>query len=469
MTRSASDQFLSLSSAAAVLLSLFTWLILGLFTLSLSLHALLLTSIGALMLFGRLKGVRTEELRKGLFQGIQDSIPALIIFLMIGVLMASFMLSGTVASLLYYGLNLLKPEWFAPATLVLCAVMSSATGTSWGTVATLGIALMGLGQIFGIQPALIAGAAIAGASFGDKMSPISDTTNLTALASGTDLYRHIHSMSLTTWPAFLIAGIVLTLIGYQPTERFLPYSEISDLSATLEANFNLSWLTLTPLALMAYLALRRIAAESTMFLTSAYAMALAMVLQGTHIIEVMAAIYQGTQFNTGEPSLDALFSRGGIASMTWTLTLALIAVALGGVLRALKVFEILLRTLVKRLQSRGSLVSTSTIGSTLGTAILTEPYIVIILTGQLFRSVYSSRGYDLALLSRSIEEGSTLTAALIPWTTTGIFYASTLGLSVLDYAPYAVLNWLNLIIGIAFAWLGLGLIKEKTAGKNQSA
>lgn len=469
MTRSASDQSLSLSSAAAVLLSLFAWLILGLFTLSISLHALLLTSIGALMLFGRLKGVRSEELRKGLFQGIQDSIPALVIFLMIGVLMASFMLSGTVASLLYYGLNLLKPEWFAPATLVLCAVMSSATGTSWGTVATLGIALMGLGQIFGIQPALIAGAAIAGASFGDKMSPISDTTNLAALASGTDLYRHIHSMSLTTWPAFLIAVIVLTMIGYQPSERFLTSSEISDLSATLEANFNLSWLTLTPLALMAYLALRRIAAESTMFLTSAYAMALAMVLQGTHIIEVMAAIYQGTQFNTGEASLDALFSRGGIASMTWTLTLALIAVALGGVLRALKVFEILLRTLVKRLQSRGSLVSTSTIGSTLGTAILTEPYIVIILTGQLFRSVYSSRGYDLALLSRSIEEGSTLTAALIPWTTTGIFYASTLGLSVLDYAPYAVLNWLNLIIGIAFAWLGLGLIKEKTAGKNQSA
>jgi NhaC family Na+:H+ antiporter len=220
---------------------------------------------------------------------------------------------------------------------------------------------------------------------------------------------------------------------------------------------------------MAYLALRRIAAESTMFLTSAYAMALAMVLQGTHIIEVMAAIYQGTQFNTGEASLDALFSRGGIASMTWTLTLALIAVALGGVLRALEVFEILLRTLVKRLQSRGSLVSTSTIGSTLGTAILTEPYIVIILTGQLFRSVYTSRGYDPALLSRSIEEGSTLTAALIPWTTTGIFYASTLGLSVLDYAPYAVLNWLNLIIGIAFAWLGLGLIKEKTTGRNRSA
>ena len=469
MTRSASDQSLSPFSATAVLLSLFTWLILGLFTLSLSLHALLLTSIGALMLFGRLKGVRSEELRRGLFQGIQDSIPALVIFLMIGVLMASFMLSGTVASLLYYGLNLLEPEWFAPATLLLCAVMSSATGTSWGTVATLGTALTGLGQIFGIQPALIAGAAIAGASFGDKMSPISDTTNLAALASGTDLYRHIHSMSLTTWPAFLIAGIVLTLIGYQPTEQFLPSSKISDLSATLEANFNLSWLTLTPLALMAYLALRRIAAESTMFLTSAYAMALAMVLQGTHIIEVMAAIYQGTQFNTGEASLDALFSRGGIASMTWTLTLALIAVALGGVLRALKVFEILLRTLVKRLQSRGSIVSTSTIGSTLGTAILTEPYIVIILTGQLFRSVYSSRGYDLALLSRSIEEGSTLTAALIPWTTTGIFYASTLGLSVLDYAPYAVLNWLNLIIGIAFAWLGLGLIKEKTAGKNQSA
>ena len=154
--------------------------------------------------------------------------------------------------------------------------------------------------------------------------------------------------------------------------------------------------------------------------------------------------------------------------MTWTLTLALIAVALGGVLRALKIFEILLRTLVNKLKSRGSLVSTSTIGSTLRTAILTEPYIVIILTGQLFRSAYSSGGYDLALLSRRIEEGSTLTAALIPWTTTGIFYASTLGLSVLDYAPYAVLNWLNLIIGIAFAWLGLDLIKEKLQAETRA-
>ena len=159
---------------------------------------------------------------------------------------------------------------------------------------------------------------------------------------------------------------------------------MGDLLATLEANFNPSWLTLTPLALMAYLALRRVTAESTMFLTSAYAIALAMGLQGSHIREVMAAIYQGTPFNTGQASLDALFSRGGIASLTWTLTLALIAVALGGVLRALKVFEVLIKTLVKTLQSRGSLVSTSTMGSTLGTAIPTEPYIVIIFTGQLF-------------------------------------------------------------------------------------
>ena len=461
MTESELNLRLSPMVATTILLSLFGWLLLGLFTFSLSLHALLLTSLGALMVCGRLFGIGIDELRGGLFQGIQDAIPALVIFLMIGVLMASFMLSGTVPSLLYYGLYLLSPEWFAPATLILCAVMSSATGTSWGTVATLGVALTGLGQVFGLSPALAAGAAIAGASFGDKMSPISDTTNLAALSSGTDLYRHIRSMSLTTMPTFLIAGGVLTWVGYQSGEQTLPPATINALSSTLEAEFNLSWLTLTPIALMAFLAIRRIPAETTMFLTSVYAMAIAMSLQGAPLSQVMAAVYDGTPFETGQAALDTLLNRGGMASMAWTLTLALIAVALGGVLRTLGVFEVLVTTLIKKLRSRGALVTTSTLGSTMGNALLTEPYIVIILTGQLFRDVYGLRRYDPALLSRSIEEGSTLTAALIPWTTTGIFYASTLGLSVLDYAPYAVLNWLNLIVGITFAWLGWGLIKDK--------
>ena len=279
MTESELNQRLSPIVATGLLFSLFGWLLLGLFALGLSLHALLLTSLGALMVCGRLLGIGIDELRDGLFQGIQDAIPALVIFLMIGVLMASFMLSGTVPSLLYYGLYLLSPEWFAPATLILCAVMSSATGTSWGTVATLGVALTGLGQVLGLSPALIAGAAIAGASFGDKMSPISDTTNLAALSSGTDLYRHIRSMSLTTMPTFLIAGVVLTMIGYQSGEQILPPAAINALSSTLEAEFNLSWLTLTPIALMAFLAIRRVPAETTMFLTSAYAMALAIGLQ----------------------------------------------------------------------------------------------------------------------------------------------------------------------------------------------
>ena len=315
MTESELNLRLSPMVATTILLSLFGWLLLGLFTFSLSLHALLLTSLGALMVCGRLFGIGIDEFRGGLFQGIQDAIPALVIFLMIGVLMASFMLSGTVPSLLYYGLYLLSPEWFAPATLILCAVMSSATGTSWGTVATLGVALTGLGQVFGLSPALAAGAAIAGASFGDKMSPISDTTNLAALSSGTDLYRHIRSMSLTTMPTFLIAGGVLTWVGYQSGEQTLPPATINALSSTLEAEFNLSWLTLTPIALMAFLAIRRIPAETTMFLTSVYAMAIAMSLQGAPLSQVMAAVYDGTPFETGQAALDTLLNRGGMASM----------------------------------------------------------------------------------------------------------------------------------------------------------
>jgi NhaC family Na+:H+ antiporter len=444
--------------ALASLVMLLTWLLSGLFILEISLHALLLTALAALALLGRSLGVSGAALRQGMFKGVKEAIPALAIFLMIGVLMASFMLSGTVASLLYYGLKLLTPSLFVPATLVLTALMASATGTSWGTVATLGVALVGLGELMGIPSALVAGAAISGASFGDKMSPISDTTNLAALSTQTDLYRHIHSMALTTGPALLIAVIVFAFLGSNDGAESQPLTALTSLESALRSQFDVSWLTLTPIALMIYLAVKRVPAEVTMLMTSLVALVLAITLQDVSLTKAMNAVFEGATFATGDANLDRLLSRGGMASMAWTLTLALIAVAMGGILQALGLFEALISGLLGKIQSRGALVSASTLGATMGNAMLTEPYIVIILTGQLFKSAFANIRVDSALLSRSIEEGSTLTAALIPWTTTGIFYAATLDLAVIDYAPYAILNWLNPLIGIAFAWFGWGLL-----------
>ena len=446
--------------ALASLVMLLTWLLSGLFIFEISLHALLLTALAALALLGRGLGVSGAALRQGMFKGVQEAIPALAIFLMIGVLMASFMLSGTVASLLYYGLKLLTPSLFVPATLVLTALMASATGTSWGTVATLGVALVGLGELMGIPSALVAGAAISGASFGDKMSPISDTTNLAALSTQTDLYRHIHSMALTTGPALLIAVLVFAFLGSNDGAESQPLTALISLESALRSQFDVSWLTLTPIALMIYLAIKRVPAEVTMLMTSLFALVLAITLQDVSLTKAMNAVYEGATFATGDANLDRLLSRGGMASMAWTLTLALIAVAMGGVLQALGLFEALISGLLGKIQTRGALVSASTLGATMGNAMLTEPYIVIILTGQLFRSAFANIRVDSALLSRSIEEGSTLTAALIPWTTTGIFYAATLDLAVIDYAPYAILNWVNPLIGIAFAWFGWGLLTQ---------
>ncbi|MEK9820425.1 MAG: Na+/H+ antiporter NhaC family protein, partial [Pseudomonadales bacterium] len=254
--------------------------------------------------------------------------------------------------------------------------------------------------------------------------------------------------------------LVFAFLGSDYGAGSQPLTALTSLEGALRSQFDLTWLTLTPIALMIYLAFKRVPAEVTMLMTSLFALILAITLQDVSLTKAMNALYEGATFDTGDANLDRLLSRGGMASMAWTLTLALIAVAMGGVLQALGLFEALITGLLGKIQSRGALVSVSTLSATMGNAMLTEPYIVIILTGQLFKSAFANIRVDSALLSRSIEEGSTLTAALIPWTTTGIFYAATLDLAVIDYAPYAILNWLNPLIGIAFAWLGWGLLTQ---------
>ena len=448
----------SFTVAATSTALLFAWLVAGLFVLEAGLHGLLLTALISLIVLGLWLGVSYNTLRKFVFDGLAASMPALIIFILIGVVIASFIQSGTVGTLVYYGLQLLRPELFLPGGLLLCSFMSFATGTSWGTVATCGIVLMSVGQSLGFPLPLTAGMVIAGASFGDKMSPVSDTTNLAAMSAGTTLYRHIQAMSLTTGPSYLIALVIFAILGSTYGAAPADQAAAVALLAALDATFTIHWLTLIPIALMLILGWRRVPPEAVMIAASFSALIIAWGLQDASVARLLTSLYTGVSQETGAPLLDTLINRGGIGAMAWTLTLAILAIAMGALLSQLNLLKALLEPIAERIQRPAQLLTASTAAATASNAALTEPYAAIILNGQVFQDAYDRHNIDRAMLSRTLEEGSTLTAALIPWTTTAIFYSAILGVSSLDYAPFALLNWMNPLIGIAMAWLGIGYL-----------
>ncbi|MDG1924125.1 MAG: Na+/H+ antiporter NhaC family protein [Pseudomonadales bacterium] len=448
----------SFTLAATSVAVLFAWLVAGLFILEAGLHGLLLTALIGLIGLGLSLGAPYHTLRKFVFDGLAASMPALIIFILIGVVIASFIQSGTVGTLVYYGLQLLRPEFFLPAGLLLCSFMSFATGTSWGTVATCGIVLMSVGESLGFPLPLTAGMVIAGASFGDKMSPTSDTTNLAAMSAGTNLYRHIHAMSLTTGPSYLIALAIFAVLGSAYGAAPADQTAAAALLAALDASFTIHWITLIPIALMLILGWRRVPPEAVLIAASCAALIIAWSLQGASLTTLLSSLYAGVSRETGSPLLDTLINRGGIGAMAWTLTLAILAIGMGALLSQLNLLKALITPITQRIKRPAQLLTASTAAAVASNAALTEPYAAIILNGQVFQDVYDRHNIDRAMLSRTLEEGSTLTAALIPWTTTAIFYGAILGVSSTDYAPFALLNWMNPLFGIAMAWLGLGYL-----------
>ena len=338
--------------------------------------------------------------------------------------------------------------------------MSIATGTSWGTVGTIGVVLMSIGSAMHIPEPIVAGMVISGACFGDKMSPMSDTTNLAAMSSKTNLYLHIKSMLCTTGPTYLLTLIIFSFVGIEFAGNELPVDELVTLQGAIANTFSTSILTLLPLIVMLGLSLMRVAAEPSMMAAAMTAVLLAIFLQGQEYSVILNSLYDGGSVRTGLDSLDQLMARGGITSMLWTLSLSLLALALGGILESCQFLKVLITEGLKRIKRAASLITTTIIACFIGNITMGEAYMSIILGGQLFGDAYDQKDIDRRVMSRSLEEGATLTTALIPWTTGGAFFASTLGVAVLDYAPWALLNWINPLLSIMFAYLGLFLFRQ---------
>ncbi|MBT5861443.1 MAG: Na+/H+ antiporter NhaC [Gammaproteobacteria bacterium] len=434
----------------------------GLLWLEINLHSLLLIALVWVAGHSVGLGFNFLAIKAAMISGIEKGLGAIFIFFLIGVLIAAMIESGTIGGLIYYGVDILHPSIFLPAGLVLCSLMSLATGTAWGTIGTIGVVLMGLGDALGIPLPLVAGMVVSGASFGDKMSPVSDTTNLAAMSADTDLYSHIKSMLYTTVPTYIICLIIYIVIGLNYSGQTLSAQELIDLKQHIAIEFSISPLTLLPLLVLLALSLKRVPAEVSMLGSVAIAVVLAIVIQDRSISEVLNSLHSGYTSNTGLERLDVILTRGGIQSMMWTMSIALLALSLGGLLDRTGFVRVLMSGILVRIKRTASLMAATISAGIVSNMSMGEAYLSIIFGGQIFKKSYEEHNLEKHMLSRTLEEGATLSTTLIPWTTSGAFVTGVLAISPLDFAPWAFFNYINPLLSIILAYMGFGIFRQRT-------
>ncbi len=381
----------------------------------------------------------------------------IMILLLVGALAGTWLVSGVIPAMVYYGLQVLSPEIFLPASVIIAAIISIATGSSWTTSATVGIALVGIGTALGINPGMIAGAVISGAYFGDKMSPLSDTTNLAPAMAGTDLFTHIRYMAFTTVPTIIITIIVFAIIS--ATVDVTGDADISNLLITIDTTFNTTpWLFVVPAIVIALILLKT---KPLVALTAGVisAAVFAFIFQGDVLAEIadsnmssiINAIFIDTAIVTENEKLNDLFSAGGMIGMLWTILLIICAMVFGGVMDAIGALARITRELLKLATTIFGLFA-STVVSCLGlNAIASDQYLAIVIPGKMFKKAYEDRGLAPENLSRTLEDSGTVTSVLIPWNTCGAYQSGVLGVGVAEYFFYAIFNWLSPFMTLLFA------------------
>ena len=410
---------------------------------------------------------------------IGDVSVMLLILLCVGMLAGSWMISGVVPTLIYYGVQILSPKFFLVSACVICALVSLLSGSSWTTIATLGVALMGIGQALGVSHAWTAGAIISGAYFGDKMSPLSDTTILASSSTRTDLFTHIRYMMITTVPTITITLIIFLVAGLGNSND--AELHISQYTEGLSHTFNISLWTLIVPILTGVLIARRVPSLIVLFISSLAAGIMALILQPHILCEIggSAALdtphsipdmirglaitfYGSTAVETGDAALNELVSTGGMAGMLNTIWLILCAMCFGAAMIASRMVESITRVILSLVRNRFSLV-TSTVGTGLFLNVTTgDQFISIVLTADIYRHAYEERGYESRLLSRTCEDAATVTSVLIPWNTCGMTQSTVLGVPTLTYLPYCFFNYLSPLMTLLVAAIGWKIKQHKS-------
>ena len=421
-------------------------------------HLPLVAAATVAAIVARAHGHRWPALERGIIGAIQLAMGAVLILCVIGVLMGKWIAGGVVPALIHWGLDLLAPSYFLPTACAVCSAVSLVSGSSWSTTGTVGLALVGVGTALGVDPAMTAGAVVSGAYFGDKLSPMSDTTNLAPAMAGTDLFSHVRHMLWTTVPSWTLAMLLYTWLSLGSTVE-PDASSVAAIQVAIASQFEPNVLHLVPVVLVIGLVVRRVPALPALALGAALGGVLAMGIEGASLADVLTAAMKGYESATGDAAVDELLTRGGLESMESTVLLILCAMTFGGVMESTGMLGTLAAQLLKLVRSAGSLIATTVLTSVGINLVAADQYISIVVPGRMYAAAYREFGLHPKNLSRALEDGGTLTSALVPWNTCGAFMAATLLVPTVEYLPYAFLNYLNPMIAIGYAIFGVSIVR----------
>ena len=437
-------------------------------------HLTLLITALSVSIIGLINNIKISEILIKIYKSVKSITTPIIILLLVGALAGTWKVSGVIPAMVYYGINFINPSIFLPLTLIITAIVSLTAGSSYITSATIGVALVSVGNAFGISPSMTAGAVISGAYFGDKMSPLSDTTNLASAISGTDLYTHIKYMMYTTFPTFIITFIVFCIITLNLNSSSSNDAiEIGVISEILKKDFYISPLLFVIPASVLVLAYFKVKPLIALSFGVLFAVIFSIIFQ-SNILEqidmstskaIFNSVFTFTEIplevidNTKNTRLlegiNDLYTRGGMESMLWVILLTICAMVFGGAMEAIGALNKITNELLKLADSAFGLV-TSTVASCLGINLFaSDQYLAIIIPGKMFKNAYEENNLAPENLSRTLEDSGTVTSALIPWNTCGAYHYGVLGVSVADYFVYAIFNWLSPIMTLIYAAIGI--------------
>lgn len=392
----------------------------------------------------------------------------MVVILCIGMVVGGWIAAGTVPYLIFWGLKLLSPKWFLLSCVLMCSIMSMSIGSSWTTMGTLGVALMGVGYGLGIPAPITAGAVASGAFYGDKQSPLSDTTNFAPAVAGTTLYEHVRSMLYTTTPTMIIACCIFTFLGFKYGTGSFDAENVNLILTTLKQDFNLNIVMILPLVFLVIMILKKVPAVLAMGIAALLGLVFAVLFQGETVGAAMTYLHYGFKSDSGVAVVDKLLSRGGLNSMLWTISLMFVSLAMAGVLEVTGALMVILEKFSHFIRTRFGLV-TATLWSVFGlNYFAADIYLAMLLPARVFGPAFDEQGLDRKVLSRTIEDAGTIVAPLVPWGTGGVYTAATLGVATVAYAPFYLLGILNPFVSMICAATGFGMFEAKPKGNEET-
>ncbi|MCK5575452.1 MAG: Na+/H+ antiporter NhaC [Sphingomonadales bacterium] len=457
------DKNISFASALGVVLFLITAIFIQVFILNSSdttqITMVLVTAVAGVVAMRN--GYSWKEVQDGILYGCNLAMLPMLILMLVGVLISSWVASGTIPALIYYGMKVLTPEYFLFSACLICSLGSLSTGSSWTTAATFGVGFMGVGLGLGIPPAITAGAVVSGSIFGDKMSPLSDSTNLAAAVAEADLFDHVKSMTYSTGPAIILSLCVYFGMGlFMDSSTAVDNSKITLILNGISDHYSLNWLVLLPPVLVVALAMKKVGGLAVMVIAATAGTLLAVFVQGVSIGDMYTYMNFGYVSHIGVPELDKLLSGGGLQNMMWTISLGFTALAMGGLLEKTKILETILLKMQGLVKSTSGLVTTHVVSSIFANMFSASQYLAIIIPGRMLVPIYREKKLLPQICSRVSEDSATVTSPLIPWGLGGVYYAGVLGVATMDYLPYTFLAILAPLITMTLAYTNTFMFKE---------